>query len=416
MVLNLPRSWVVANILRTVVVDADLEERAVVRELCGGLPVALVGEFATVSEALIEAPLRRADVVLVRTTSAADEQRALRAVEVLGRTLTDSSIIVIDSDYSADAVIAMVRAGAVELLRWPVEAGALAAAFETVQRARRRTPPTRPVGDIIAVFSAKGGLGATTVATNVAVLLAQRKSGGTTLLVELDGRPSDVTTLLNVHARYSVLDAFRNVDRLDESFLRGLVTRHESGLWVLPGPTQFEPFTATADQVRHALGVVRSHFDHVVLDLRHEPDPATLAALTTADTVLFPTSLNVAALRAGATALSTLRDAGGLDLAQVRILVMRAGAAEDVTLKQAEETLQARIVASIEYDYAAVTAASNTGEPLVTRSPRSKASKSLRELVAALGPSAVPSVAPGPRRSAMAQLRQAFARPAGAGK
>jgi pilus assembly protein CpaE len=406
----------VTNILRTVVVDADAEERALVRELFGRLSVALVGEFATVSEALIEAPLRRADVVLVRTASAADEQRALRAVEVLARTLTDSSVVVVDSDYSADAVIAMVRAGAVELLRWPLDAGALAAAFETVQRARRRTPPTGPAGDIIAVFSAKGGLGATTVASNVAVLLAQRESGGTTLLVELDGRPSDVTTLLNLRARYSVLDAFRNVERLDESFLRGLVTRHQSGLWVLPGPARFEPFTATGEQVRHALGVVRSHFDHVVLDLRHEPDAATVAALATADTVLFLTSLNVAALRAGAAALATLRDGAGLDLGQVRVLVMRAGAPEDVTLKQAEETLRARIVANIENDYAAATAASNAGEPVVTRSPRSKTTKSLRELVAALGSSAAPSAAPEPRRSAIGQLRQAFARPAGAAK
>ncbi len=383
------------------------------RQLLGGVPAALVGEFATVPETLIEAPLRRADVVVVRTTSAVDQQRALRSVEVLARTLIDASVVVVDSDYSADAVIAMVRAGAVELLRWPVDPAEMAAAFETLQRARRRTPPTRPAGESVAVFAAKGGLGATTVASNVAVLLAERKTGGT-LFVELDSRPSDVATFLNLRVSYSVLDAFRNLDRLDESFLRGLVTRHESGLWVLPGPLQFEAFTPTAEDVRQAVGVVRSHFDHVVLDLRHEPDPPTLAALTAADTVLLLTRLDVATLRASAAALAALRD-GGVNPANVRVVAKRASITEEVTRAQAEETLQMPITASVANDQAAVVAAINAGEPVVTRAARSRTSTSLKELVAALGQSAATSAAPEPRRSGVRLFRQAFARrPAGA--
>jgi pilus assembly protein CpaE len=369
----------VAGVLRTVIVDSDAQARATVRQLLGTVSAVLVGEFSSVSEAIIEAPLRRADVALVGAASIVDAQRALRAVEQLARTLTDAAIVVIGSHFSADTVIGMMRAGAVEVIHWPLDRDELIEAFDTVHRSRHRTPPTRPVGEIVSVFAAKGGLGATSVATNVAVVLAERKAAGT-LLVELDGRPSDVATLLNFRVTYSVLDAFRNIDRLDESFLRGLVARHDSGLWVLPGPRQYEPFTVAADDVRNGLELVRSHFDHVVLDVRHEPDPATLAALATSDTVLFLTSLNVAALRAGAAALTVFRDAG-VDLAHVRVIVMREGASEDVTLAQAEDTLHARIAAKVVNDYPAAMAAINSGEPVMTRSPRSKVSKSIRDLV-----------------------------------
>lgn len=394
------------------IVEPDGAARAIIGQLLEGVSAVAVGDFAGVAEALIEAPLRRADVVVVRIGAAADEQRALRAVELLARTLPDISIVAVDAHFSADTVIGMVRAGAVEVLHWPLDPDELREAFETVRRARRRAPPTRPAGELLSVFSAKGGLGATTIATNTAVLLGEHKPGGT-VLVELNGRPSDAATLLNVRVTYSVLDAFRNLDRLDESFLRGLIVRHDSGLWVLPGPLGFEPFPAGADDVRHALGVVRSHFDHVVLDLRHEPDEPTLAALAASDAVLFLTSLDVAALRASAAALAVMRDAR-VDLAPVRVVVVRAGTPEDVTLAQAEDTLNARIVASVAHDHAAVTAAVNSGVPVVSAAPRSRFTRSLRELVAALGQTGAAADAPA-RRSPAGRLRHAlFGRTAGA--
>src|SRR5439155_12925705 len=109
----------------------------------------------------------------------------------------------------------------------------LRTALEKLIRFRHHAAPARPAGSIISVFATKGGLGATTVATNLGVALA-RASSDDTLLIEMDSRQSEVTTFLNLRPAYSFGDAVRNIERMDESFLRGLLTRHESKLWVLP--------------------------------------------------------------------------------------------------------------------------------------------------------------------------------------
>ena len=124
----------------------------------------------------------------------------------------------------------------------------------------------RKPGRVTAVFATKGGVGVTTVATNLAVCLAQREAS--TLLIDLDARQSDVATFLNLRSSYSVLDAFENVGRMDESFLRGLLVRHSSGLWVLPGPSRIERIQFGAEPVRVGIEIMRSHFDHVIVDLR----------------------------------------------------------------------------------------------------------------------------------------------------
>ena len=127
----------------------------------------------------------------------------------------------------------------------------------------------------------------TTLATNLAVCLAER-SPGSTILIDLDTRQSDIATFLNLRQTYSVLDALENLERLDESFLHGLLVKHASGLWVLPGPTRIERSQLPAEQVQAALEIIRSHFGHVVLDLRHDFDPGTIAALEASDTILYP--------------------------------------------------------------------------------------------------------------------------------
>src|SRR5437667_149855 len=124
------------------------------------------------------------------------------------------------------------------------------------------------------------------------------------LLVELDTRQSDIVTFLDLRPRYSILDVVENIGRMDESLLRGLLTRHASGLWTVPGPTRLERGQLSPEQVSGAIEVLRSYFDHVLMDLRHDFDPGTIAALEASDVILFVTSLDLAALRSGAAALA----------------------------------------------------------------------------------------------------------------
>jgi pilus assembly protein CpaE len=135
----------------------------------------------------------------------------------------------------------------------------------------------------------------------------------------------------------------------------------------------------SAPQVQEGLKILRSHFDELVLDLPHDMEPGTVAALEASDLILFLVSLNVSALRSGAAGLASLSHLG-VDLEKVRVVVMREGTGDDVTLKHARETLGMPIHWKTPSDYPTVLTAINSGEPVVTASSRSKIGKNLRQL------------------------------------
>jgi pilus assembly protein CpaE len=172
---------------------------------------------------------------------------------------------------------------------------------------------------------------------------------------------------------------------------------------VLPGPTRIERGQLSAERVQAALEIIRSHFGHVVLDLRHDFDPGTIAALEASDTILYLTSLTVSALRSGSAGLAALRHLG-LNLQRVKIVVMRDGTGEDVTLKHAQEALGVPIYWRTPSDYATVVSAINSGQPVVTAAPRSKIAKNLRELAGGIYRPASPSRSGAVRSSSFLRL------------
>jgi pilus assembly protein CpaE len=388
------------------IVGGDDESTSLLKNLLAATSSALVvGEFKRLSQAVHEGPARKPDLVIVEL--AGDEATSpdgppAKVVEALARAFPDATVFATGSSASADFVIQAIRAGAVEFLRRPVQRDDLGAALEKLLRLRRGSQPPARAGKVTSVFSTKGGLGVTTLATNLAVCLSER-SPGSTILIDLDTRQSDIATFLNLRQTYSVLDALENVERLDESLLHGLLVKHASGLLVLPGPTRIERSQLPADRVQAALEIIRSHFGHVVLDLRHDFDPGTIAALEASDTILYLTSLTVSALRSGSAGLAALRHLG-LNLQRLKIIVMRDGTGEDVTLKHAQEALGLPIHWRTPSDYSTVVSSINTGQPVVTAAPRSKIAKNLRELAGGLYRPGSPSRSGAARSSSLMRL------------
>jgi pilus assembly protein CpaE len=389
------------SVLRTIIVDSDPETRTTIRQTLAGVPsVAIVGEFDDATDAALKVTAGRPDVVIVEVPldSARGDAWSAAAIERLARRLPETAILATTTNGSAEFVVQIIRAGAMEFVRRPVQPRELVAALDKLARFRGRSIHRQP-GRVTAVFSAKGGLGATTLAVNLGVCLAEQAAAKSTLLVELDTRHSDVVTFLDLQPRYSILDVFESMDRMDESLLQGLMVKHASGLWVLPGPSQIERGYLAAEQVQAGIDLLRGHFDQVVLDLRHDLDPGSVAAIEAADSVLFLTSLNVSALRSGAAALAALRHLG-IDHKKVKVVVMRDGTGEDVTVKHARETLGLPVYWKTPSEYAHVVASINNGQPVVSTAPRSKFSKNVRELSDMVSGDGRPSVASPPRRSA----------------
>ena len=367
-----------AVMLRTVIIDSDAESRALLRKTLATTPsVVVVSEYAEIRQAAVDLPGRRPDLVIVELPGDAAD-RAIQAIHEVAELVPDAAIFATGQATSAEFVIQVIRAGAAQFLSRPVERDDVLTALDKLSRGRRAPAAPRLSGRIISVFATKGGLGATTLATNLAVCLAGKRPDRT-LLVDFDTRQSDVRTLLSVRSPYSVLDALENLERMDDAYLRGLLTRHESGLMVLPGPAKIERTAPSTEQIQAALEILRSHFVHVVADLRHDFDLGTLATLEASDTVLFLTGPTVSGIRSAAAGIAAFRSFG-LNLNKVKVVLMREDTGGDVTLKHVREALGVPVFWKTPSDYQAVVSAINTGEPVVTASPRSKVSKNLREL------------------------------------
>ena len=104
-----------------------------------------------------------------------------------------------------------------------------------------------------------------------------------------------------------------------------------------------------------------------------------MAALELSDSILFLTGLDVAAVRAGRAALAAFRSLG-INMQKVKVVVMREDTGEEVTAKHVKEALDATVFWKIPNDYVSVVASINSGDPVVTASPRSKVARSIRSL------------------------------------
>src|SRR6266508_2145892 len=163
------------SILRTVIVDSDPEVRASIRHTVAAVPsVAIVGEYADATDAALKAPTSRPDLMIVEVPidPAKGDAWSAAAVERLARRLPDTAILATTENASAEFVVQILRAGAMEFVRRPVEPREMVVALEKLARLRGR-PVQRQPGRVTAVFSAKGGLGATTLAVNLGVCFAE---------------------------------------------------------------------------------------------------------------------------------------------------------------------------------------------------------------------------------------------------
>ena len=187
------------------------------------------------------------------------------------------------------------------------------------RRRRRRQQPC-----VTHVFlGAKGGAGTTTVAVNCAVELA-RLTKRPTAIVDLKPCLGEVALFLGVRPRFTVLDAIENLHRLDQDFLRELVTKHKSGLDILAGSEQFDrPNAQDAGAIEELLRVLGKLYDYIVIDAGNMINACAVAALYAADTVFLVANPDVPSIRNAQRLVDRVRQLGA-GSERIKVLLNRA--------------------------------------------------------------------------------------------
>jgi pilus assembly protein CpaE len=259
------------------------------------------------------------------------------------------------------------RAGAAEFLPLPLDGKVLA---EAVHRFWKRSAPSTHApkatrGRVFTFLSAKGGCGATTLATNLAVTLAS--SGRSTLMVDLDLASSDAALLLNLNPSFSVTDAVANTHRMDRELLNGMVLRHVSGLEVLAASESMEKAVSTDPaRISQLLKFVREQYECVVVNTGDLADPATQSGLAQADLVHLITTLDLLALRRAQWCLRRLEQ-NGISRDLVRLVVNRHDRNPYITTDEAEKVLELKVAWTVPQDTRSIPEALNDGIPFVSR-------------------------------------------------
>jgi pilus assembly protein CpaE len=274
------------------------------------------------------------------------------------------------------------RAGIQEFLVSPPDPKDLAAA---VDRLMRRTQSATENGEVIAVYSSKGGLGVSTVAANLACGFAKNHPGARPALADLVVGAGDIRVFLNLNPSYDLGDLIAKIDRIDGELLNSLLTPTASGVWVLPAPDRPESDEQVdANTIATVIQHLRQNFLFTVLDCEHQLNDRTLAALDAADRVVLVTHLSVAALRSTQRTINLCRRLGYPN-EKLAIVVNRYQSGEVLSPSDAEDVLKAEIYFKLPNDYRVASGALTNGVPISEFEPTSKLAWAFTQLSAKLG-------------------------------
>jgi pilus assembly protein CpaE len=287
-----------------------------VKEATGGdvhvlPPGRLPGDPARLFEQLVDGELP--DVLLVGPHAPAPEVLTLAArLDVQSPGIA----VVLMADPSPEMWQAAMRAGIRDLLAPDADAAEIRAAVDRAGAAaasRRRvlrpaSETERYAGRVITVASPKGGVGKTTVSTNLAIGLTAA-APQSTVLVDLDVQFGDVASALGLVPEYTLPDAVRGPASEDTMVLKTFLTQHPSGLYAVCGAeSPAEGDTVSGDDVTRLLASLAREFRYVVVDTAPGLSEQTLAALDRASDVVMLTSMDVPGVRGLRKELDVLRE------------------------------------------------------------------------------------------------------------
>lgn len=334
------------------------------------LPASNVVTLARASNRLDEA---QPDLVAVSLSPSTEGGLALiSALKVKG-----CGPIIAVGPASSKLVLRALRGGADDYIDDEEIESELGPVVSRLKATRSTSTPTHQ-GRTIAVLAPSGGSGSSTIAANIATVLA--KEHKSVALVDLKFHSGDLAALLDLKPAFTLADICQNVQRLDQVMLEHSLAKHESGVHLLAPPRLLADVAhVTVEGVRRSLELARGMFPYVVIDLDHTFHIEQIEALRTADIVLLVIRLDFASLRNAKRTLEHL-EYMGVNPTQIRLVVNRYGQPKEVPAAKAEEALGVKIAHYIPDDPKSVNRANNNGVPVVLETPSAKVSRSVTKL------------------------------------
>jgi len=315
----------------------------------------------------------------------------ISATSLLSTEVPGAGIIIMSVQAEREYMRRAMTAGAKDYLTKPFSGDELLQAIKQVhanQKQRRKVVALEPKpveeGKVITVFSAKGGIGKTTIATNLAVALAD-KIKGRVCIVDADLQFGDVSLFLNILPRATIADVVADIDSLDDKVLAGYITQYNQHLDVLAAPLRPEQAEmVSGPHLVTMLKTLRNMYQYIIVDTVPAFSETTLSALDEADQILVVASLDLPTIKNVKLCLEIMESLS-YEPDKIKLILNRTNSEGGMDIREAEESLRRSFTATLPSDGKTVVSSVNRGTPFVVANPEAVVSQNIIKLAQYVG-------------------------------
>ncbi len=373
--------------IRVLIVDDLPETRENVRKLLQfESDVEVIAQAGNGEQAVELAKQHRPDIILMDINMPGLD--GIGASQAIGQHVPSAQIIIMSVQSEADYLRRAMLAGARDFLMKPFSGDELITAIRRVHTMRPavrevavpattaerhdrggRAPAPRE-GNIISIYSPKGGSGCSTIAVNLSVALADQ--GYKTLLIDGSLQFGDVAIMLDLKPSRSIVDLMDRMVDLDVDLVTSVLVTHESGLRVLMAPPRPEMADlVTEEKMKALLEILRTQFEFILIDNSASLNDVALSVLDVSDRIFLVTQQSLPTLK-NVSRFFDLANTLDYERSKVLLIVNRASDKQGISVKDIGDTLKRPVIATIPSDEDAVTRAADQGRPLVTSKARKR--------------------------------------------
>ncbi|HEV8669701.1 MAG TPA: response regulator [Candidatus Limnocylindria bacterium] len=386
----------VAEKIRILIVDDISDTRENLAKLLGFEPdFEIVGAAASGAEAITLAKQQNPDAILMDINM--PDMDGITATEIISNTVPESPIIMMSVQGEQDYLRRSMLAGAREFLVKPFSADELINSIRHVhelEKVRRaRYAPVAPVaapggpavaaatgretGKIITFFSPKGGVGRTTIATNLAVALHQL-TNKPVVLVDGSLPFGDIAVILNMSPKAkTIADLIGSFETADSDVVESILVQHSTGIKVmLAPPTPESTELITGAHIKHVLELLRERYAYIVVDTWPSFQEQVITMLDVADVILTLMTLEITSLKNVRVFMEVVEKLG-YDEAKVQLVANRNDSSGGIKASDVEASLGRKIPHTIVSDGRTLVLAVNRGVPFVISHRDSQVAKDI---------------------------------------
>jgi pilus assembly protein CpaE len=328
---------------------------------------------------------RKADLLIFQLSenAAADLQQALAAVQ----NKEANEVFLVSETADSKILMQAMRAGVKEFFTQPLN---LVEIKEALERFKERQSQSEPLpeskkGSIISVFGSKGGVGTTTVSVNLAVSLSQGEPKKSVALLDMNTLFGEIPLFLEMAPKFHWGEITKNIDRLDNTFLKNILTQHKSGVQVLPSPAYLNGHVRpTPDIMSRLLALMKQMFDYIIIDAGQSTDDTSIKVLEVSDMLMLITILSLPCLANTNKLLRSLTEMGYVPKDKINVVLNRYIKKGEISLGDAEAGIGKELFWVVPNDYDTSMSAINSGKPLLKVAPGAAITKSFVDMAKSL--------------------------------